>query len=211
MNCDHASKLMHEYFDGELARDQSAALREHLHVCPACRKTFDAAERTEVYVHAALGYDTVKSGDAGGYDAEALTARIMRGLPGRAKHQAWTRWFRNHPAATAAAIFAVVMLTSFLTAWEQDKELIVRGSDLSAVVIEGDTVIVPEGARVNGDLTVENGKMLVNGEIAGNLTVIDGSVNMASTAKVLGHSREINQALDWIWYKLTSTVGELAS
>ena len=70
---------------------------------------------------------------------------------------------------------------------------------------------MPEGATVDGDLVVENGEAVVNGEIRGNLTVIDGSVNMASTAKVIGEAREINQALDWIWYKLRSTVIDLAS
>lgn len=211
MNCELASKRMHEYFDGDLARDQAVALKAHLLACPACRRTFDAYERTEAYAHAVMVAEPAKSAAAGGYDADALTARIMAGLPGQAKRQTWTRWFRNHPAVTAAAVFAVVMLSSFLTVWEQDEELIVRGADLTEVVIDGDTVIVPEGARVNGDLTVENGKTVVSGEIAGNLTVIDGSVNMASTAKILGNSREINQALDWIWYKVTSTVGELAS
>lgn len=94
---------------------------------------------------------------------------------------------------------------------EDSPELVVQGTDLDAVIIEGNKVTVPEGAVVKGDLTVKNGVTEVYGEIKGNLTVIDGSMNLASTAKIIGQERTINQVLEWLWYKVSSTVNELTS
>lgn len=210
MDCNVASSRMHDYLDGDLLREHSVKLKAHLLACPSCRARYEELERTEAFVQAALSADKRDTAGDGVYDSDALTARVMNGLPKRRPH-AFTGWLRNHPAITVAAVFALVMLSSFLTMWEQDSELIVRGTNLDQVVIAGNTVTIPAGAQVKGDLTVENGKTEVYGEIDGNLTVIDGSLNLASTAKVLGNERTINQALDWFWYKVTSTVNGLAS
>jgi len=211
MNCSIATSRMHDYLDGDLAREDAIRLKAHLLACADCRTKYDELERTDAFVLAALSSDIRTTGGDGANASAALTDRILSGLPKTSRQRAWTRWVRNHPAISVAAVFALVMLSSFITMWEQDNELVVRGSDLAEVIIEGDTVTVPEGAHVNGDLTVENGKTEVYGEIKGNLTVIDGTLNMASTANILGQERRINQALDWVWYKLTHTISGLAS
>jgi len=211
MNCSIATSRMHDYLDGDLAREEAVQLKAHLLACPDCRTKYNELERTDAFVLAALSSDTRTTGGDGAYASAELTDRILSGLPKTTRQRAWTRWVRNHPAISVAAVFALVMLSSFITMWEQDNELVVRGSDLAEVIINGDTVTVPEGAHVNGDLTVENGKTEVYGEIKGNLTVIDGTLNMASTANILGEERRINQALDWVWYKLTHTISGLAS
>ena len=211
MNCSIATSLMHDYLDGDLAKGEAIHLKAHLLACPDCRTKYEKLERTDAYVLAALSSDIRTSGGDDAYASARLTDRIMSAVPKRASQRAWTRWVRNHPAISVAAVFALVMLSSFITMWEQDNELVVRGNDLAEVIIDGDTVTIPEGAHVKGDLTVENGKTEVYGEIAGNLTVIDGTLNMASTANILGEERTINQALDWVWYKLTQTVSGLAS
>ena len=206
MNCAQASRLMHEYFDGDLAQEDKAKLKAHLGGCPECRKRFNGYERTEAFLHMALA--TPVGRDAP--DRAALTERILGSLPGR-RRRSFARWLRQYPGVTVAAMLGIVLLAGFLVSWEQDRQLVVSGNDLSQIVIEGNRVVVPEGALVNGDLVVKNGEAVVNGEIRGNLTVIDGTVNMASTAKVIGEAREINQAINWLWYKLKSTVIELAS
>mgnify|MGYP002620853656 FL=1 len=206
MNCAQASRLMHEYFDGDLAHEDASKLKAHLDGCPECRERFIGYERTEGLLHMAIAAPVGRS-EA---DRAALEDRILKRLPGR-RSRRFSRWLRQYPGVTVAAMLGIVLLASFIASWEQDKELVVRGSDLSEIVIEGNRVVVPEGAKVDGDLVIENGEAVVNGEIRGNLTVIDGTVNMASTAKVIGEAREINQALDWIWYKLRSTVIDLAS
>jgi len=206
MNCAQASRLMHEYFDGDLAHEDAAKLKAHLGGCPACQEHFNEYERIEGCLHMALAAPAGR--DEG--DRAALTDRILKHLPGRRSRRI-ARWLRQYPGVTVAAMLGLVLLAGFIASWEQDRELVVRGSDLSEIVIEGNRVVVPEGVRIDGDLIIENGEAVVNGEIRGNLTVIDGSVNMASTAKVIGEAREINQALDWLWYKLRSTVIDLAS
>ncbi|MCY1462058.1 hypothetical protein D9M71_797900 [compost metagenome] len=88
--------------------------------------------------------------------------------------------------------------------------MVVSGEDLQQLIIEGNTVIVPAGVHYTGDLTVENGKIEVQGEVDGNVTVVDGSMVLASTGHIAGQSRTIDQALDWIWYKVTQTIGGIA-
>ena len=79
------------------------------------------------------------------------------------------------------------------------------------VVVEGETVIIPEGQVVKGDLVVRNGNVQIDGELDGNLTIINGSAYMASTANITGTSEEINEAFDWLWYKIKDGAKEVIS
>ena len=135
----------------------------------------------------------------------------MKALPSSRRPAAWTSWVRRHPAVSAAAIFLVVMLSSFVSMWNQSQEFSVSGPDLEHVVIEGKKVIVPEGQKVSGDLTVVNGDVQVLGDLDGNLTVIDGHLTpLASTAHIAGEIKTIDRAVDWFWYKVSSFFGTLA-
>lgn len=208
MNCNVAIVWMHDYLDGELPREDIVTLKSHLLSCPACRSRFEQLEKTDAA--AFLTLEAIKP--AAEYDqkaSEQLTQRIMQQLPKQKSKQrnGIVRFIYRYPGVTAAAVFALVMLGSFFTMWEEDSKLIVAGEDLQQVIIEGNTVIVPEGAHLTGNLTVENGRAEVKGEVDGNVTVIDGSLNLASTGHIAGQSRTIDQALDWFWYKVTQTFG----
>ncbi|RXZ81405.1 anti-sigma factor [Paenibacillaceae bacterium] len=210
MKCNVAIKFMHEYLDDDLPREDVVTLKEHMLGCPECRMRFEQLKSTEAFVHAAMVdkiscIAVVKPEES---HSALLTNRIMQGLPSKGRTRGWS-WIRKHPASTVAAVFLVVMLTSFFSMWNHEKELVIRGTDLQQLVIEGDKVTVPEGVQIHGNLTVENGTANVHGEVLGNLTVIDGSLNLASTARIIGENREINQALDWLWFKITQTVSEL--
>ncbi|CAH1209663.1 Anti-sigma-W factor RsiW [Paenibacillus plantiphilus] len=208
MNCNVAIVSMHDYLDGELIREDVASLKAHLIACPECRARFDQLERTEALIHNALD---MRSGVVETSESAVRTQRILSGLPvRRRKTMGWTRWLRNHPAITVAAVFAIVMFSSFIAMWEQDDQLTVRGNDLTQLVIDGDTVTVPQGVHVKGDLTVENGKANVLGDVEGNVTVIEGSLYQASTAHISGQVKTIDQALDWFWYKVTHSFSSLA-
>ncbi|MBD2844080.1 zf-HC2 domain-containing protein [Paenibacillus sp. IB182496] len=215
MKCNVAILYMHDYLDDELPAVQTAELKTHLQSCEACKLRFEQLKRTEAFAMSALSDTSTLPIAAGAATHEAgsdrLSERIMGALPTPSRKRSWTRMFRNHPAITVAAVFVLLMMTSFFSMWGQDTELVVSGTDLQHVVIEGDTVIVPEGVQVNGNLTVENGKADIQGEVAGDLIVIDGSTQLASTAKIIGQNREINQALDWLWYKVTQTVSGFAN
>ncbi|WP_211749853.1 zf-HC2 domain-containing protein [Paenibacillus sp. Marseille-Q4541] len=203
MDCNEITSLMHEYLDDELSAAQNEGLESHLSTCPDCRMLFKELEQTDMLLFAMKHYSPSASNE--------LTDRIMSAVPQPKKQQLWLKWVKRHPAITAAAVFLFVMLSSTLSFWDQNDQLIVRGSDLDQIVIEGNNVIIPEGKSINGDLTVENGTAQIYGNLEGNLTVIDGSYNMkASTAHVSGQIKSIDQALDWIWYKLTDIMSEVA-
>ena len=69
--------------------------------------------------------------------------------------------------------------------------------------VEGQTVIVPEGKTVKGDIVVKNGDIVVKGAVDGNITVINGKY-MASTANVTGQIEEVDEVFEWLWYKIKS-------
>ncbi|KAA8786254.1 zf-HC2 domain-containing protein [Paenibacillus sp. RRE4] len=202
MDCNSAVSLMHECLDESLSPEQKTELKSHLLICPDCRMRFKELEQTEMLLFAMKHYSPSAS--------DELTNRIMNALPQPKRQQVWLRWVKGHPALTAAAFFLVVMLFSAFNFWNQNNEMVVKGNSLDQLVIQGNTVIVPEGKSVAGDLTIENGTAQVYGDVNGNLTVIDGQLFQASTAHVSGQVKSIDQALDWFWYKITNMVNEVA-
>ena len=200
MKCNVAVMYMHDHLDGDLAREEMVQLQQHLAQCPSCYSRYESLERTDALVKA---LPIEKAPDQ-------LSDRIMKSLPSSRRPAAWTSWVRRHPAVSAAAIFMVVMLSSFVSMWNQSQELSVSGPDMDHLVIEGKKVIVPEGQKVTGDLTVVNGDVQVLGDLEGNLTVIDGHLMpLASTAHIAGEIKTIDRAVDWFWYKVSSYFGTL--
>ncbi|WP_308636553.1 anti-sigma factor family protein [Paenibacillus silvisoli] len=206
MNCNVAVMLMHDYLDDDLPHDDVAELKLHIDGCESCRARLEQLERTEALTHKLMDSPIAMTPQ----QSAQLTDRIMSSLPVKRRRTGFASWIRRHPAVSVAAVFALVMFSSFLAMWQQDSDLTVRGADLAEVVIEGDTVTVPEGAHVQGDLTVENGKANVLGEVEGDVTVISGSLYQASTAHISGEVKQIDQALDWFWYKVTHSISSLA-
>lgn len=199
MNCKEALPLIHDYLDGELAKEQTGQLERHLAECAACAGLLRAFERTEAWIRSTDRTD-VPAG---------LSAKVMLSLPPASGNRSLLRWMRRHPAAAAAAAFFVIMVSSFLSLWNQGTQLAVRGDDLEGIVIEGNKVIVPPEATVEGDLVVENGTVQVDGDLRGNLIVIDGTVALASTAHISGSITEVDRALDWIWFKVKEWIGAM--
>ncbi len=202
MECKIAVSLMHDYLDDDLSKEQQLMLKSHLLSCPSCHMDFKELEQTEMMLYSVPHHIPSASSE--------LTDRIMSIMPKHKKQQVWVRWMKMHPAATAAALFLVIMLFSAVNIFNQDTQLLVQGSDLDEVVIKGNTVIVPEGTTISGDLTIENGKTEVFGEVQGNLTVIDGSLFRASTAHISGQVKSVDRAVDWIWYKISNVFSEVA-
>ncbi|WP_025691964.1 zf-HC2 domain-containing protein [Paenibacillus zanthoxyli] len=202
MECKLAVSMMHDYLDDDLPGQQQRDLKEHLLSCPDCRAKFKELEQTDMLLFSLMHQSPVVSDD--------LVGLVMGALPPSKKERRFIAWIKKHPALTAASVFLLVMLMSSVTLWKQDGQLVVKGSDLDQVVIKGDTVIVPSGKRVSGDLTVENGKTQVYGDVNGNVTVIDGSLYQASTAHISGQVKSIDQALSWFWYKVTNMFSDVA-
>lgn len=194
MDCRDARRLMHDYLDGTLDAGRLRMLKQHLSACSACESHLDRLELTEAMLFA------VPAPDA----PDGLTERVMASLPRPSRRSVFMQWLKRHPAIAVATVFLLVMTWSLATLWEKDATLAIRGTDLEDVIIEGDLVIIPEGTVVEGDLTVENGRLRVEGEIRGNVTVIDGSLNLASTAQIAGQVTSINEAIDYFWFRIKS-------
>jgi anti-sigma factor RsiW len=200
MDCKDALPLMHEYLDRDLNGLDASQLKEHLLQCPECRSLFKELERTDTLVRS-LAPTIVPNN---------LSERIMASLPPVKRRNAWTQWVRRHPAVSVAAVFLAVMFGSFMSMWNQGHELMVKGNDLQNVIIQGDPVIVPKAQTVDGNLVVQSGKLKVEGDVTGNLVVIDGTLNLASTAHISGQVTQVNEAVSWIWYKINDVIASFA-
>lgn len=194
MKCEEAISLIHEYLDGELNEAETKRLKQHLSVCADCKVEMDEFIFTE---------SLIKSVPIPKASSD-LSDKILSAIPKHKKSRrlSWFQMARNHPAITAAAIFLFMMLLSMFTLNDRGHELVIRGSDSYELEIRGNQVIVPEGKTINGNLVVENGTLQVDGKVEGNITVIDGSFQMASTAAVTGKVTRINQWIDRIWFAI---------
>lgn len=200
LNCEkEAIMLMHNYLDGDLTKAEETNFRRHLKSCEDCRKHFHELKRTITWVQSAEKISA----------PEGFTKCVMDKLPRERRRVSYMRWFKAHPVITAAAIFFIFMFSSVTSAWNQSSELVVSKQD--NLIIEGDTVIVPEGVTVSGDLIVKNGNLKIDGTVDGNVTLfngnliddsIDGGGLMASVGEVNGEFEQVDQVFEWMWYHL---------
>lgn len=194
MNCAEVHPLIHEYLDGDLAAECWPEFKTHLHTCPECARWLRQLEQTEALISAAPEQAAPPE----------LALHVVQQIPmeeRKSRQPNHRRWFRRHPALTVAVCFILVMFGSFMAQWKGDHELVVKGKDLSQIEIQGNKVIVPATHTVAGSLMVKNGTIQVDGKVKGNLVVVDGSVEMASTAEISGEVTKVNQAIGWLWYQ----------
>ncbi|MHA6253165.1 anti-sigma-W factor RsiW [Oceanobacillus sp. CAU 1775] len=194
--------LMHKYLDGDLIKAEEVELQRHLEDCEDCQQHFHELKRTVTLIQSAERFEAPAN----------FTANVMQNIPTEKKRVRYLRWFKMHPMLTAAAIFLVLMLTGAMTSFEQDNQLVVSKQD--NLIIEGDTVIVPEGEVVEGDLLVKNGNLIIYGTVDGNVTLVNGKLIednpldnsglMASVGEVNGEFETVDRVFEWIWYKVKS-------
>ena len=213
MNCKVAKQYIHLHLDGELTVFEYEALQEHIGQCEECKLQYDQLEKVDAMAHFSLHSSYIRQ-ERKPEEVNQLTNKIMKNLPKRAHTKTKKRfvaWIYRYPGLTAAALFIFVMVASVLASWDQDTRLVISASehDLQYVQIQGNTIIVPEGAELTGDLVVENGIVEVKGAVGGDVTVIDGKMVLASTGHIAGQSKTIDQALDWFWYKMISSFSDV--
>jgi anti-sigma factor RsiW len=191
---EHVVQHMHEYLDGDLEKVQEQELKAHLQECQNCYQQFHELEKAMALVqstsHIAAPND--------------FTQRVMNSLPKEKKTIGMNRWMRSHPLFVAAAIFFILMTGSMFGNWQKDELSFTNQPNL---VLEDSTVVVPNGKVVEGDVVVKNGNIRVEGEVKGNVTVINGTVingenYLASAGQVTGDIKEINELFDWIWFSI---------
>ncbi|TFJ92389.1 zf-HC2 domain-containing protein [Lentibacillus salicampi] len=210
MNCSHeAVELMHKYLDHDLTKEEEGRLRVHLEDCEACQKHFHELERTIKLVQ----------------NTEQITApadfkkSVMQKLPAEKKNVKYLRWFKAHPVLTSAVIFVIFMFSGMFSSWNQSGELVV--SKQENLEIQGDTVIVPEGVTVEGDLLVKNGDLRIDGTVDGDVRLvngdlikddtIEGSGLMASAGEVNGDLQQVDQVFEWLWFHMKDLIKSIFS
>ncbi|WP_203364655.1 anti-sigma factor [Bacillus sp. REN10] len=191
----HIVQFMHRYLDGELEIEQQRELKKHLDDCLDCKQHFMDLKRTIALVQSA---SHIKA-------PEGFTERVLFALPKEGKSVGVKRWFQQHPFFTAASLFLALMTGGFFSLWQQEADNFAFTKH-DQLKVENHTVIVPEGEKIKGDLVVENGDIRIEGEVEGNVTVINGDKYMASAGKVTGEIEEIDEVFGWIWYKMKKTV-----
>ncbi|MED4206842.1 anti-sigma factor [Neobacillus mesonae] len=195
---EHIIELMHQYLDEEIALEEEQVLREHLQNCKECEVIFNELKKTEAFVKSISNMQAPAD----------FTANVLACLPKEKKRVLAVRMFRNHPLLSAASLFVVLMMGSLFSTWSQDQEFSV--SKQKNLVVKNNTVIVPKGEVVKGDVVVRNGKLKIEGEIQGNVTVIHGEKYLASAGHVTGQIDEVNEVFDWIWYHMKKSAKEVA-
>ena len=123
----------------------------------------------------------------------------MNRLPKRKNTVGIQKWLRRHPIIVAAAVFFLFMSAALLGSYPNDDQFSVTKQP--NLIVDGETVIVPAGEVVKGDIVVKNGTIVIEGEVDGNVTVINGDY-MASTRVVTGQIEEVDEAFEWLWYEM---------
>ncbi|WP_088006662.1 anti-sigma factor family protein [Indiicoccus explosivorum] len=191
--------LMHDYLDGELDRHDEQELKRHLDSCEDCHQHYYELTKTAALIQSAPKVQAPPD----------FTDRTMARLPKGYARAGTKRWLRRHPFLASASLFLLLMSSMLLTSFNNDQQF--SFTKQPNVIVEGETVIVPEGETVVGDLTVRNGDIRIEGEVQGDVTVINGSQYMASTGVITGTQEEIDQAFEWLWYTIKNGVQDTLS
>lgn len=185
---------MHEYLDGDISREHEQQLKKHLQVCSDCRQHMHELSDTVAFVKSAAHITAPPH----------FEDKVMKRLPKGKNRVGIQKWFRRHPIVVAAAVFFLFMSVTMLSSYSNDEFSVTKQPNL---IVDGQTVIVPKGEVVEGDIVVKNGDLVIEGEVDGDVIVINGEY-MASTSVVTGQIKEIDQVFEWLWYETKAMVND---
>jgi anti-sigma factor RsiW len=199
MQCEASvfDELMNKVLDGEATKEEERVFHAHLEECESCKEEYELL--LETLKELQLQNHNIKA-------PEGFTQAVMAKLPKEKQQMKWKRWMQRHPALTAAAIFMFFMAASIFTNYNQQDLAVVKGEGNLQIKKAERVVVVPAGETIKGDLVVENADVRIEGRVEGDVTVIKGNQYLASAGEVTGHSQEIGQVVEWVWYKLKSLV-----
>lgn len=190
---------MHEYLDHEISHEHERELKSHLRFCVDCQAHLQQLRDVEAFVQ---GADYIQA-------PNNFTNSVMERLPKEKSPVGVSRWLRRHPVLAAAALFILLMSGTVFSNFNEEQEFSFTNQE--NVLVEGNTVIIPKGQVVKGDLVVKNGDVRIDGELDGNLTVINGTKYMASSAVITGKTEQIDKLFDWLWYNLKNGSKQVTS
>ena len=136
----HIINYMHDYLDGDISRENERELKQHLQSCDDCREHMHQLNDVVAFVKSTAHVEAPSH----------LKVVVMEHLP-KPKHRAGLqRWLRRHPMLAAAAMFCVLMSASVWSSYSNDQQFSVTKQP--NLVVDGQTVIVPKGKVVKGDI-----------------------------------------------------------
>jgi anti-sigma factor RsiW len=185
-------QLLHKYMDQEVSDEEEKMVKDHLHTCEECYQHFHELEKAVALVQSTSHIQAPID----------FTEAVMNRLPKEKRTVSWNRWLKGHPLLAAASLFVLLMTGSLFSAWSEDQQFSV--SKQPNLVVENSKVTVPEGEVVNGDVTVKNGTLMIEGTIEGDVTVINGEKFLASAGHVTGEIEEVDEMFEWLWYHIKS-------
>ncbi|WP_048601018.1 zf-HC2 domain-containing protein [Rubeoparvulum massiliense] len=201
LTCEQVHRMMHQYLDGDLPEAEQVLLRRHLQTCTTCEAHLRQLEKTIALVRS-IPQPRV---------SEDFTERLMQQLPQPKRKRNWQSRFKQHPILAAAAIFFLLMAGSTFGTWyERDPQFQVTTDNMANLELlevdkENHIIRIPAGTKLNGNILVQNGTVEVEGEVAGDVVVIDGKMVLASTASITGNAEQIDQIFEWVWYHMKNT------
>ena len=182
---------LHKYMDEEMDLLEQKHFEDHVLSCDKCAEHMKEMRKTVAIVQSASHFQA----------PEHLTEKVMNELP---KQPAVTKgrvWMQQHPFMITAATFFLVFIISLSSGFSQDNDQIaVQGEGQFFVDESRGVVIVPEGEEISGDIEVRNGDLEIEGEVHGDVTLINGEHVMASADQVTGEIEEVNQAFERMWH-----------
>lgn len=194
MDCKQATRYIHEFLDEDISRQQENQLKEHLLQCVDCKQRFQSLQYTIAFVQSASHI----------YAPQDFKDRVLAALPKESYKQILKQRMQRHPFLVAASLFLLLMTGSLMSLWTENDQFQITADQLNKLQIDevGHKVIVPSNSVINGDIVVHNADIDIEGQVRGNVTVIDGTIYLASTGSVTGEREEIHQAVEWVWYKI---------
>ncbi|MCM2677897.1 anti-sigma factor family protein [Alkalicoccobacillus plakortidis] len=203
MSCEsHVQGLIHKYLDGDATEAEKKELYLHVETCEECDLHLRELKKVIAFTQSASHIEAPAN----------FTDQVMAKLPAKKQSFKWKSHIKKHPILVAAAIFFLLMSASFFTSWSGNSEKVtVSGSGNIQINKETGVVTIPEGETIEGDLTVRNGQLVVEGNIRGDVLLVNSKPYYASTGEVAGEIEEVNQALEWVWYNTKHFFSEVVS
>lgn len=192
LKCDDSIILMHNYFDDDIDEYSHRELLAHLKECHSCNEHFKELKMTEQVLRQ-LPKKNVES---------TFVNKVLVKIPSSKRKENLGIWLKEHPVVVAASIFLFLFAVSTFSYMAPEKELRIVSGNQTNLIVQGNEVIVPEGQKVLGDLVIENGNLQINGEVKGNVTVVNGHILMANASQVDGSTKQVDQFFEWLWYQL---------
>ncbi len=169
MECYQATHLLHQMQDEQLEQRCQQQLQQHLGECGLCRETEASLTKTVALLRAV----SVVQAPAG------FTADVLQRLP-RKVGRPMGRLF-----SVAAVILLLLASPIYFSDTLQNPQLICQ--DRQAVIIhEEGKFVVPADAVVRGNITVYQSDLLVQGQVLGDVQVVDGRFSLLGAGVVSG-------------------------